>query len=54
MVDYVNGFIEVYNDPMGMKGSWESVVNYKDVEATKRTVIISENGTVVRGSFSHK
>lgn len=43
VVDYVNGFIEVYNDPMGMKGSWESVVNYKDIEATKRTVIISNN-----------
>jgi len=43
VVDYVNGFIEVYNDPMGMKGSWESVVNYKDVEATRRTVIIGDN-----------
>ncbi len=42
-VDYVNGFIEVYGDPMGMKASWESVVNFKDLEATKRTEIISSN-----------
>ena len=40
-VDFVNGFIEVYSDPMGMKGSWESVVNFKDLEATKRTETIS-------------
>lgn len=43
MVDFVNGFIEVYGDPLGMKATWESVVNFKDVEATKRTIIISEN-----------
>ena len=42
-VDFVNGFIEVYSDPMGMKGSWESVVNFKDLEATKRTETISDN-----------
>lgn len=42
-VDYVNGFIEVYGDPMGMKATWESVVNFKDQEATKRTTVISEN-----------
>jgi len=42
-VDYVNGFIEVYGDPLGMKASWESVVNFKDLEATKRTQVISEN-----------
>lgn len=42
-VDYVNGFIEVYGDPMGMKATWESVVNFKDNEATKRTQLISEN-----------
>ncbi len=42
-VDYVNGFIEVYGDPIGMKASWESVVNFKDKEATKRTEIISKN-----------
>ncbi len=42
-VDYVNGFIEVYGDPMGMKASWEAVVNFKNLEATKRTEIISSN-----------
>jgi len=42
-VDFVNGFIEVYSDPMGMKGSWESLVNFKDLEATKRTETISAN-----------
>ena len=42
-VDYVNGFIEVYTDPMGMKATWESVVNYKDLESSKRTKLISEN-----------
>lgn len=42
-IDFVNGFIEVYNDPMGMKASWESVVNFKDLDATKRTDIISAN-----------
>jgi dipeptidyl-peptidase-3 len=42
-VDFINGFIEVYSDPMGVKGSWESVVNFKDLVATKRTEIISQN-----------
>jgi dipeptidyl-peptidase-3 len=42
-VDYVNGFIEVYGDPMGMKATWESVVNFKNQEATKRTELISDN-----------
>ena len=42
-VDFINGFIEVYSDPMGMKGSWESLVNFKDLEATKRTETISAN-----------
>lgn len=42
-VDYVNGFIEVYGDPLGMKATWESVVDFKNMEATKRTEIISEN-----------
>jgi len=42
-VDFINGFIENYNDPMGMKATWESVVNIKDIEASKRTQIISEN-----------
>ena len=40
-VDFVNGFIESYGDPLGMKASWESIVNFKDVEATSRTEIIS-------------
>ena len=40
-VDFVNGFIETYNDPMGMKATWESVVNFKDLEATKRTNAIA-------------
>lgn len=43
LVDFVNGFIEVYGDPMAMKGSWESIVNFKDTEASKRTVILSDN-----------
>lgn len=40
-VDFVNGFTETYGDPLGMKASWESVVNFKDLEATKRTEVIS-------------
>lgn len=40
-VDFVNGFIEVYGDPLGMKASWESVVNFKDIEATRRAEVIS-------------
>ncbi len=42
-VDFVNGFIEVYGDPLGIKGSWEAIVHYKDMEATKRTAKICEN-----------
>ncbi|WP_320018265.1 dihydrofolate reductase [Labilibaculum manganireducens] len=42
-VDVVNGFIEVYGDALAIKGSWESIVNFKDIEATKRAVIISDN-----------
>ncbi|OFY41575.1 MAG: dihydrofolate reductase [Bacteroidetes bacterium GWF2_40_14] len=42
-VDFINGFIENYNDPMGMKATWESMVNIKDIEASKRTQIISDN-----------
>ena len=42
-VDFVNGFTETYIDPLGMKGSWESLVNFKNIEATKRTTIISNN-----------
>ena len=42
-VDFVNGFTENYGDPLGMKASWESLVNFKDLEATRRTEIISSN-----------
>lgn len=42
-VDFVNGFIENYGDPLGMKASWESLVNFKDLEATHRTEVISSN-----------
>ena len=42
-VDFVNGFIEVYGDPLGLKATWEGIVEYKDHEATKRTQTISSN-----------
>ena len=42
-VDFVNGFTESYGDPLGMKASWESLVNFKDLEATRRTELISNN-----------
>ena len=42
-VDFVNGFTESYGDPLGMKASWESIVNFKDLVATKRTETISDN-----------
>ena len=42
-IDFVNGFTESYGDPLGMKASWEALVNFKNLEATKRTEIISEN-----------
>ena len=42
-VDFINGFIESYGDPLGMKGAWESIVNFKNIEASRRTEIISEN-----------
>lgn len=42
-VDFVNGFTETYGDPLGMKASWESIVNFKNIEATKRTETISAN-----------
>ncbi len=42
-VDFVNGFIETYQDPLGRKATWESVVNFKNTEATRRTEIISAN-----------
>ena len=42
-IDFVNGFTESYGDPLGMKASWESLVNFKDLESTHRTEIISSN-----------
>ena len=42
-VDYNNGFIETYSDPLGMKATWEAIVNYTDIEATKRSRIITAN-----------
>lgn len=42
-IDFINGFIEVYGDPLGLKGSWEGIVEYKDLEATRRTQLISDN-----------
>ncbi len=42
-VDFINGFIESYDDPLGMTGSWESIVNFKNLEASHRTEIISDN-----------
>ena len=43
MIDFINGFIEVYGDPLGLKGTWEGIVEYKDLEVTKRTQTISQN-----------
>lgn len=42
-IDFINGFIEVYDDPLGMKGTWEGLVEYRDVEGTRRTNAISRN-----------
>ncbi len=42
-VDFINGFIEVYGDPLGIKATWEGLVEYKDTEASKRTQLISQN-----------
>ena len=42
-IDFINGFIEVYGDPLGLKASWEGIVHFKDMEATKRTQTISQN-----------
>ncbi len=42
-VDFINGFIEVYSDPLGIKGSWESIVNFKDLAATKRADTLAAN-----------
>ncbi len=43
MVDFINGFIEVYGDPLGLKGTWEGLVEYVDLEATRRTQTIARN-----------
>lgn len=43
LVDFTNGFTETYDDPLGMKGTWEAIVNFKDLAATKRTETISKN-----------
>ncbi len=43
VVDFINGYIEVYGDPLGLKGSWEGIVTYKDLKATQRTRTISAN-----------
>ena len=43
LIDFINGFIEVYGDPLGLKGSWEGIVEYKDMDATRRTQTISGN-----------
>ena len=42
-IDFINGFIETYGDPLGMKASWEAIVNFKSIEATKRTKVMSNN-----------
>ncbi|MGN1376694.1 MAG: dihydrofolate reductase [Prevotella sp.] len=42
-IDFINGFIEVYDDPLGLKGTWEGLVEYLDIEGTKRTRLISDN-----------
>ncbi len=43
LIDFINGFIETYDDPLGLKASWESVVNFKNLEASNRTIILSRN-----------
>lgn len=50
-VDFVNGFIESYGDPLGYRGSWESMVNFRDEDATERTKNHLRSRPVVRGSF---
>ncbi len=42
-IDFINGFIEVYGDPLGIKGTWEGIVHYVDSDATRRTKVISDN-----------
>lgn len=59
-VDFVNGFIEVYGDPLGRKGTWESIVNFKDEEKTRRAELLSsyaqwfENHSPIDDSFKKK
>ncbi|MBQ3780284.1 MAG: dihydrofolate reductase [Bacteroidaceae bacterium] len=43
LIDFVNGFTECYGDPLGLKCSWESIVNFKDLDATRRTETLSQN-----------
>lgn len=43
LIDFTNGFIETYGDPLGLKASWESIVDFKDTKATHRTEVISSN-----------
>ncbi len=43
IVDFINGFIEVYDDPLGLKGTWEGLVEYRDIESSRRTRLISNN-----------
>ena len=43
IIDFINGFIEDYNDPLGRKATWEALVNFKDLEASKRTQTVSDN-----------
>lgn len=43
LIDYTNGFVEDYGDPMGRKATWEAIVNFKDLEATKRSTLIGDN-----------
>ncbi|MCD8296282.1 MAG: dipeptidyl peptidase 3 [Prevotella sp.] len=42
-IDFINGFIEVYDDPLGLKGTWEGLVEYRDVKGSERTKLISDN-----------
>ena len=48
VVDFVNGFIEDYNDPLGRKATWEGLVNFKDAEASRRAELISDNAQWLR------
>lgn len=60
LVDFVNGFTETYGDPLGMKASWESIVNFKDIAATERAHQLAvnaqwfENNSPVDARFKKK